>query len=701
MEKKMRMGLERASLLRMVLILALGGALVQRAPRRCQGEAAAPLRGAGELVYTESAENVMLSNGRLEVRVGKPGVRGGSIQSLVYKRGGAQGDVELLDMEQRCGARGYWDMHWEYGSYITGTDYNGKCRFGDNDGAAWTTADGAGGGDQLLGVTFRQEPSSAGQARRHRVPVSTQVHYAVRRGLPGVYCTLLVDHAAGQPLMQLTELRLVLKLDPEQFDYSYVADDRQRFMPTRLDISKHRSAALAFKEARMLTRPQNKSLLFEVDHKYQYSVEARDGILHGWISSKANIGVWIISPHKWEYLAGGPNKQELTVQTGPNLLAMLHSCHYGTPAIPLEGSEQWAKAFGPFLLYVNHARDIKSLIDDAKARAALETASWPYPWVPFPEYRKPEQRGTVTGRVVKLGRYQHGPATWVGLTDALSPISNWEDEVKGHQFWNVTNAEGEFTLYNVNPGTYLLQSLVEGFLVDSSVLQTVTVKAGWVSSVGEIVLRPKQKGPTVWEIGQPDRSAAEFLIPDLDKSRDSSDASSTGGSGSGALKDGFRHYGVWDKFVELYPMADPVFVVGQSDYAKDWFFAHVNRPNRTTTQREIRFRLDAVVPGDYTLRLAIAGAHQAALEIRLNNPSGSPLHDTGAFGRDNALARAGIHGHYHEFSISLSHMNFRAGLNSLFLRQRKNQNKFSYVMYDYLRLEAPLVSPGSLLASSR
>ncbi|OAE22740.1 hypothetical protein AXG93_2035s1220 [Marchantia polymorpha subsp. ruderalis] len=602
MEKKMRMGLERASLLRMVLILALGGALVQRAPRRCQGEAAAPLRGAGELVYTESAENVMLSNGRLE----------------------------------RCGARGYWDMHWEYGSYITGTDYNGKCRFGDNDGAAWTTADGAGGGDQLLGVTFRQEPSSAGQARRHRVP----------------------------PLMQLTELRL-------------------RFMPTRLDISKHRSAALAFKEARMLTRPQNKSLLFEVDH------------------NKANIGVWIISPHKWEYLAGGPNKQELTVQTGPNLLAMLHSCHYGTPAIPLEGSEQWAKAFGPFLLYVNHARDIKSLIDDAKARAALETASWPYPWVPFPEYRKPEQRGTVTGRVVKLGRYQHGPATWVGLTDALSPISNWEDEVKGHQFWNVTNAEGEFTLYNVNPGTYLLQSLVEGFLVDSSVLQTVTVKAGWVSSVGEIVLRPKQKGPTVWEIGQPDRSAAEFLIPDLDKSRDSSDASSTGGSGSGALKDGFRHYGVWDKFVELYPMADPVFVVGQSDYAKDWFFAHVNRPNRTTTQREIRFRLDAVVPGDYTLRLAIAGAHQAALEIRLNNPSGSPLHDTGAFGRDNALARAGIHGHYHEFSISLSHMNFRAGLNSLFLRQRKNQNKFSYVMYDYLRLEAPLVSPGSLLASSR
>ncbi|KAG6542465.1 hypothetical protein Mapa_016155 [Marchantia paleacea] len=689
-------------LLRLVLILSLGGALLEHAPCHCQ--AAAPTRIAGELVYTESSENVILNNGMLEVRIGKPGMRGGSIQSLVYKREGGLGDLELLDMEQRCGGRGYWDMHWEYGSYITGTDYNSKCRFGDNDGASWTTFDGTGGGDQMLGVTFKQETSMF-QSRRHRVPVNTHVHYTVRKGMPGVYCSLLVDHTSNQPLMQLTELRLVLKLDPEQFDYSYVADDRQRFMPTRMDISKHRSAALAFKEARMLTRPQNKSLMYEVDHKYQYSVEAKDGIMHGWISSKSNIGVWIISPNKWEYLAGGPNKQELTVQTGPNLLAMLHSCHYGTPAIPLEGSEKWSKAYGPFLLYVNHAHDIKTLIEDAKARAAMETSSWPYKWVPFPEYRKPEERGTVTGRVVKLGRYQRGPATWVGLTDALSPISNWEDEVKGHQFWNVTNAEGEFTIHNVNPGTYLLQSLVKGFLVDSSVLQTVTVKAGWVSSVGEIVLRPKQKGPTIWEIGQPDHSAAEFLIPDLERYRDPGDSSpaSPAGASSSALKDGFRHYGVWDKFVELYPMADPVYVVGQSDWEKDWFFAHVNRPNRTTTQREIRFRLDVVLPGDYTLRLAIAGAHQAALEIRLNNPTGSPLHDTGAFGRDNALARAGIHGHYHEFSISLSHMNFHAGHNSLFLRQRKNQNKFSYVMYDYIRLESPLVSrsSGSLLASSR
>ncbi|KAL3679649.1 hypothetical protein R1sor_022605 [Riccia sorocarpa] len=687
--------LERVNPIRWKLLFII---LLSELVHQSHSQAAAFTRSTRGLVYSETQENVILANDLLEMKIGKPGVRGGSIQSLVYKREG-QGDLELLDMEQRCGARGYWDMHWEYGSYLTGNDFNSKCRFGDNSGAQWTTFDEIskeGGGDQMVGVTLKQEISNSATShtsRHNRVPVNTQVHYAAREGLSGIYCSLLVDHTSNQPLMQLTELRLVLKLDPEQFDYSYVADDRQRFMPTRMDISRHRSAALAFKEARMLTRPQNKSLMYEVDHKYQYSVEAKDGVMHGWISSKSRIGVWIISPNKWEYLAGGPYKQELTVQTGPNLLTMLHSTHYGTPAIPLEGNERWTKAYGPFLIYVNQAEDIKGLVEDAKARAALETASWPYNWVPFDEYIKPQARGTVSGRAIKLGPYLPDSATWIGLTDANSPSSNWEDEVKGHQFWNMTNSDGEFTIYNVNPGTYLLQTLVQGFLVDSSVLQMVTVKEGWILDIGDIILRPVQKGPILWEIGRPDRSAAEFFIPDLDRMR--------GDSASTALKDGFRHYGVWDKFVELYPMTDPVYVVETSDWERDWFFAHVNRPNRTTTQREIQFFLEDVVPGDYTLRLAIAGAHQAALEIRLNNPTGSPLHDTGAFGRDNALARAGIHGHYHEFTISLSHMNFRAGMNSLFLRQRKNQNKFSYVMYDYIRLEAPMTFTQSLIASSR
>lgn len=32
--------------------------------------------------------------------------------------------------------------------------------------------------------------------------------------------------------------------------------------------------------------------------------------------------------------------------------------------------------------------------------------------------------------------------------------------------------------------------------------------------VGELVYEPPRSGPTLWEIGIPDRSAAEFYIPD-------------------------------------------------------------------------------------------------------------------------------------------------------------------------------------------
>ena len=32
--------------------------------------------------------------------------------------------------------------------------------------------------------------------------------------------------------------------------------------------------------------------------------------------------------------------------------------------------------------------------------------------------------------------------------------------------------------------------------------------------VGDLVFEPPRNGPTLWEIGIPDRSAAEFYIPD-------------------------------------------------------------------------------------------------------------------------------------------------------------------------------------------
>lgn len=41
-----------------------------------------------------------------------------------------------------------------------------------------------------------------------------------------------------------------------------------------------------------------------------------------------------------------------------------------------------------------------------------------------------------------------------------------------------------------------------------------TWKVGSEVDVGELVYEPPRDGPTLWEIGIPDRSAAEFYVPD-------------------------------------------------------------------------------------------------------------------------------------------------------------------------------------------
>ena len=45
---------------------------------------------------------------------------------------------------------------------------------------------------------------------------------------------------------------------------------------------------------------------------------------------------------------------------------------------------------------------------------------------------------------------------------------------------------------------------------------TASCNAGSHTEVGEIVYYPPRDGPTLWEIGIPDRSAAEFYVPDPD-----------------------------------------------------------------------------------------------------------------------------------------------------------------------------------------
>lgn len=67
---------------------------------------------------------------------------------------------------------------------------------------------------------------------------------------------------------------------------------------------------------------------------------------------------------------------------------------------------------------------------------------------------------------------------------------------------------------NVVPGTYSLFAWVPGFLGDYKHATDITITPGSNINVKNVVFEPPRKGATLWEIGIPDRTAAEFFIPD-------------------------------------------------------------------------------------------------------------------------------------------------------------------------------------------
>ncbi|KAM1157953.1 hypothetical protein ACFX1X_028811 [Malus domestica] len=95
--------------------------------------------------------------------------------------------------------------------------------------------------------------------------------------------------------------------------------------------------------------------------------------------------------------------------------------------------------------------------------------------------------------------------------------------------------------------------------------------------------------------------------------------------------------------------------------------------------------------GDYTLQLALASANGAELQVRLNDQSPNDRHHFTTrliIGKDNAIARHGIHGLYQLFSVVVPSFRLREGNNTIYLTQSRSANgPFSGIMYDYIRLE--------------
>ncbi|XP_057497206.1 rhamnogalacturonate lyase B-like isoform X1 [Actinidia eriantha] len=661
MEKK-QWGLLMVLLVKLFLLAESSGRPV-RSPgsiNKQEVESLPPLR-----LHILDDDHVVMDNGLVQVTLSTPE---GMVTRIQY-----HGIDNILEYNKEDN-RGYWDIIWTSGQRVL---------------------------DHLKGTSFRVIAKDENQIeisfpstwnpKINGRPLNVDKRFIMLRGSSGFYTYSIFERLKGWPAMSIDLARVAFKLQNKLFKYMAISDTRQRIMPTPNDRST--GQPLDYHEAVLLTNPSNQSHKGEVDDKYQYSADIKDCRVHGWISLDQAVGFWVITPSN-EFRIGGPLKQELTSHVGPTSLSVFFSNHYaGTVALEFEEGEPWKKVFGPIFIYLNSApsdEDPKSLWKDAKQQMMKETGKWPYNFPLSKDFPSADQRGTVSGRLLVRDKYMKkdlisGSSAYVGLA-LPGAVRSWQTENKGYQFWTEADANGYFVIKDIRPGSYNLYAWVPGVIGDYRYDVSINVSSGNEIKLGNLVYDPPRIGPTLWEIGFADRTAAEFYVPDPDPDRINNLYIDH--------PEKFRQYGLWNRYSDLYPDRDLIYTVGKSTYQRDWFFAHVTRKtvNDTyvPTTWTILFDLDYVRSGTHTLHLALASTSYAALQVRINDPLRTRPHFTTMLvGKDNAIARHGIHGLYSLYSVDIPSFQLLRGRNAIYLTQSRGGGPFNGLMYDYLRLEGP------------
>jgi rhamnogalacturonan endolyase len=245
---------------------------------------------------------------------------------------------------------------------------------------------------------------------------------------------------------------------------------------------------------------------------------------------------------------------------------------------------------------------------------------------------------------------------------------DWQTDAKNYQFWVRGDAGGNFSIPNVRPGTYTLHAIADGVLGEFT-LTNVVIKTGWPVDLGKLVWQPVRHGRQLWDIGIPNRTGSEFF-----------------------KGDDYFHWGWYLEYAKLFPY-DVTYVVGTSDYRKDWFFEqvpHNTNPTNTTgrgqgrsTTWSICFTLPQAPRGKATLRVAVAGSAVRNITAGLNDYSIGSV--TGLV-YNATIDRDGIAGTWIQRELAFDAALMRAGQNVLTLTVPAG-GLTSGVIYDYLRLE--------------
>lgn len=654
-----------------------------------------------DVTLTDNGDGtVTMANGIVSIVITKADATIHQI-NYTYNNSGTPTTTQVLS-----GGTSGGELYWEFGGFSTGSPtYTVVANTGD-----------------YAEVDLLFSSTSSG---------TVDIHFSMLRGSTGFYVTPIWGHRSIDAAMSMGETRDNIYAG-SIFNWMSVDDERNRLM----EVSGGSAIGV-------LGAPVEVSLWTSgiysgrYEDKYKYSADFGKQRVWGWSSvgtNGNNVGLWNVSASV-EYYGGGPMKRELMEHIGTTILNMTRGSHYGggTDSSWASG-EVWTHVYGPYFIYLNNITNsitdmndaAQALYADAQAQAAAEATAWPYSWfTSVADYAPASNRGSVTGQIAIDDIYNPNASSsnlWVGVVQQPSTTTgtyDFQEWMKPDQFWVKTDTNGNFTISNVvaganytlyafgpgAAGTFQSQAQSGGSAPNSVDIPaspfSVTVTAGATNNLGTVTWTPTRVGPTVFEIGYPNRTG--------DKFRHGEDwwVGDIGPSASAPSP-------IWSKWLE-YPFdfpSGPNYTVGSSRWTTDWNFVQPVVTDAAgaynSSSSTITFNLPSAPTANGSLYLALSSDFQAAIIINVNGSliTSSAGYDpaySGSGSESDSTIREGIHGLYSDNRISVPSSDLKQGQNTITISIRQIGGSYfsDHAMYDYVRLELPGYvppTPGSVAA---
>ena len=365
-----------------------------------------------------------------------------------------------------------------------------------------------------------------------------ETYFSMLRGSSGYYSTATMTHRKQDKAFEVGAWGIVTRVPK---DFNWISADKKRNFYIGDRTTKGIRIPHSPHEITICKDGHNEG---EFEDKFIYGQDHCDLKAWGWSSvgpGKLNIGIWMMT--NMDFSNGGPLKRDVSVYPYSELnnSILTGEVGQGSDGFLAEG-EEWTKTCGPWFVYMNNiSKEItdprqaaEQLYDDALTRADVEKNSWPYKWFKNENYPQANRRGTVSGKI-KINDFGNPNASaeglWVGVQQQPFTIKGYYDFQKWlrtYQYWVKTDKDGKFEIPNViegdnytlwafgpgASGTFMSQEQTGGkppFIYNLPKKSfNIKVKGGAVSDLGEVVWTPTRIGPTVFELGIPDRKASEF-----------------------------------------------------------------------------------------------------------------------------------------------------------------------------------------------